>query len=196
MTPTYPGSDDPRTTMRRHDRSAPDDAWITDLITRAPVGVLATVADDQPFVTPNLYAYDAATHAIILHTGRHGRFRENVAAHPRASFTVIEMGRLLPGDAALEFSVEYASAVVFGDVVIVDDPDQARRDLQLLMDKYAPHLRPDDDYRTTSAADLARTSVFRLVIEAWSGKLKAAPEDAPGAYWYGYTPMLESLRGR
>ena len=50
--------------------------------------------------------------------------------------------------------------------------------------------------RIANDADLARTSVFRLAIESWSGKMKSVPADFPGAYWYDYTPVLDSLRGR
>ena len=56
---------------------------------------------------------------------------------------------------------------------------------QLLLDKYAPHLQPDRDYRPTTDEELARTTVFRIDIEAWSGKKKEVAPDFPGAYYYG-----------
>lgn len=184
---------DPRSTIRRQDRVVNDDAWIAAFLMRAPVGVLATQHGDQPFVTPNLFVYDPQTHAIILHTARKGRMRTNVEANARAAFTVLEMGRLLPADTALEFSVEYASVVAFGPVQIMTGDETAARDLQLLLDKYAPHLAPGVDYRPPIEPEIARTSVFRLMIEAWSGKRKEVAADFPGAYWYAYEPVLASL---
>jgi hypothetical protein len=89
-------------------------------------------------------------------------------------------GRLLPAEEALEFSIEYGGVVVFGNAFVVDDPDEAEGGLQLLLDKYAPHLRPGRDYRPITAGELKRTSVFRLDIESWSGKRKCVEPDFRG----------------
>ncbi len=174
---------DERTKLRRSDRSA-DEAWIREFIHEAPVGVLATASEGQPFVNSNLFVYDESRHAIYLHTARTGRTRSNLEFDGKVSFTVFEMGRLLPADEALEFSVEYGGVVVFGTGVVVPEPVEAERALQLLLDKYAPHLKPGRDYRPITADELKRTSVFRLDIESWSGKRKFVEPDFPGAYLY------------
>lgn len=174
---------DERTSLRRSDRSA-DEEWIREFLHEAPVGVLATVTDGQPFVNSNLFVYDAESHAIYLHTARAGRTRSNLERFGKVSFTVFEMGRLLPADEALEFSVEYGGVVVFGNAAIVEDPEEAEHGLQLLLDKYAPHLKPGRDYRPITPDELRRTSVFRLDIESWSGKRKFEAPDFPGAYRY------------
>lgn len=173
---------------RRRDRAVTDAAWIKALLRRAPVGVLATGHDGQPFVNSNLFVYDEAAHAIYLHTARQGRTRRNIEAEPRVCFTVYEMGRLLPADVALEFSVEYAGVVVFGRASILTDEAAATRALQLLLDKYFPHLTPGEDYRATTPEELARTSVFQLSIDEWSGKQKQVEDDFPGAFFYGEPP--------
>ena len=94
------------------------------------------------------------------------------------------MGRLLPADVALEFSVEFAGVTVFGTATIIKEADEARHALQQLLDKYAPHLRPERDYHPTTDEELARTAVYRIDIEAWSGKKKEVAPDFPGAYRY------------
>lgn len=95
---------------------------------------------------------------------------------------VFEMGRLLPAEEALEFGVEYASVVVFGQGRVVDDPVEAEAALTLLMEKYAPHLEAGVDYRPVTAREVARTTVMRLDIQGWSGKEKTEAPDFPGAY--------------
>jgi nitroimidazol reductase NimA-like FMN-containing flavoprotein (pyridoxamine 5'-phosphate oxidase superfamily) len=96
--------------------------------------------------------------------------------------TVFEMGRLLPADEALEFGVEYRSVVLSGRAIQVEDPEEALRGLELIMEKYAPHLKSGEDYAPIASEELIRTSVVRLDIESWSGKEKDAPSDFPGAY--------------
>lgn len=170
--------------VRRSDRAMTDDAWIADFLHRAAVGVLAMTNDGQPFINSNLFVYDATAHAIYLHTARTGSTRAHVDAHERVCFHVFEMGRLLPADTALEFSVEYGGVTVFGRAQVVADAEQARAGLQLLLDKYFAHLRPGEHYRPITDDELARTAVYRIDIEQWSGKRKAVAEDFPGAFWY------------
>ena len=167
--------------VRRRDR-AMDDAWIRAFLAAAPFGVVATVADGRPFLTNNLFVYDDAARALYFHTARAGRLADNLAEPAPVTFSAAAMGRLLPADEALEFSVEYASVVVFGTGRIVDDEDEAYRALQALLDRYAPHLTPGEDYRPTTPEELKRTAVFRVDIEAWSGKQKAEAPDFPGAF--------------
>lgn len=174
----------PYNDVRRTDREVSDEQWIRSFLHRAAFGHMATVYDGQPFINSNLFAYDEDTHAIYLHTARVGRTQANVMASERVCFTVSEMGRLLPADVALEFSVEYAGVMVFGTAVLVDDPQEKEHGLQLLLDKYAPHLRPGRDYRSITAEELQRTAVFRISIEQWSGKKKEVAADFPGAFFY------------
>ena len=178
----------PRAQVRRRDRAVTDEGWIRDFLKRAMFGTLATVCDGQPFVNMNIFVYDETAHALYLHTARAGRTRSNVEADRRVCFSVGEMGRLLPADTAMHFSVEYAGVVLFGRARIVDDEAEAERALQQLLDKYAPHLRPGRDYRPIQPEELAVTSVFRIDIEEWSGKRKVAPADHPGAFLYDQGP--------
>ncbi len=171
------------TRMRRNDR-AMDDGWIRAFLAAAPVGVVATVDDGQPFLNSNLFVYDESRHAIYVHTARTGRTRVNIEADERVAFTAFEMGRLLPADEALEFSVEYAGVVAFGRATVVADAKEAEEGLQLLLDKYAPHLRPGRDYRPITPDELRRTSVMRIDVSEWSGKRKEAESDFPGAFRY------------
>lgn len=179
-------SDTPATSytqVRRSDRQM-DEAWIREFLRQAAFGALATVSDGQPFINTKLFVYDEATNAIYLHSARAGRTYANLRQDGRVCFTASEMGRLLPADVSPSFSVEYASVVAFGVVVLVDDEAEAERGLQLLLDKYAPHLKPDRDYRPITTQELKRTAVYRLDIAEWSGKRKQVEPDFPGAFFF------------
>lgn len=169
---------------RRKDRAVEDAAWIKALLRRAAVAVLAAESGGQPYAHANLFAYDEAANAIYLHTAGEGRTRATLEANPRVCLSVHEMGRLLPASTAFNMSVEYASVIVFGRASVVSDPAAAERGLQLLLDKYFAHLKPDADYRPIAPDELARTAVYRIDIETWSGKRKQAEPDFPGAFRY------------
>ncbi len=173
---------DARAALRRRDRGK-EDAWIRAFLAQASFGFLATVDDDgQPFLNSNIFVYDEERHCVYLHTARTGRTRENLDGGEKVAFSVAAMGRLLPAPEALEFSVEYAGVVIFGRGSVVQDADESTEALRVLLEKYAPHLRYGQDYREVTAGELKRTAVYRVDIEAWSGKQKEAAADFPGAY--------------
>jgi len=170
------------TRIRRKDRAVDDDAWITGLLRSAATGVMATVRDGQPFINTNTFVYDADQHVVYMHSARTGRTPENVAAGERVCFSVFEMGRLLPADRAFSMSVEYASVVAFGTARLIDDMAEKRRALALLVERYFPHLAEGTDYVPPSEEELALTAVYRIDIEAWSGKRKSGEPDHAGAF--------------
>ena len=176
----------PPSEVRRRDRAVTDDAWIRDYLQKAPYGALATVDDGQPFINSNLFVYDEASHAVYIHTARVGRTQANIenGEGVPACFSTFSMGRLLPAAEALEFSVEYEGVTIFGTATVVKEPALAEHALQLLLDKYAPHLRPGTDYRPITADELKRTGVFKVTVDSWSGKRKEVGPDFPGAFYY------------
>jgi len=186
---------DPVTTVRRDDRAVTDETWFKHFLKTASVGTLATIHDGQPFLNQNLFVYDDQTNALYIHTARKGRTRANIEQYQKVSFAIMEMGRLLPADEALEFSVEYAGVVIFGTSSIIEDDAEATRVLQLMLDKYAPHLSAGSDYRPPVPAELKRTSVFKVTIDDWSAKKKEV-DAFDGAFWYPEQPILQSVRTR
>lgn len=176
---------DDRSALRRRDRGK-DDAWIRAFLEAYPFGFLATADEEgRPFLNANLFVYDEGRHCLYLHTARTGRTRDNLEAGRGAApvaFGVAGMGRLLPADVALEFSVEYAGVVCFGTGRVVEDPEEASHALRRLLERYATHLRYGEDYRAVTQAELDRTAVYRIDIETWSGKQKEVEADFPGAF--------------
>ena len=163
---------------------AKDDAWIKAYLHRVPFGMIATEYEGQPFLKPNLFVYEEAENVLYIHGALEGRIRTNIELNPRVSFCVAEMGRLLPAGTAMEVGVEYASVVVFGEISVITDADQARHGLQLLLDRYFPHLKPGVDYREIIKEELDITAVYRIRIDSWSGKEAKVREDFPGAFNY------------
>jgi nitroimidazol reductase NimA-like FMN-containing flavoprotein (pyridoxamine 5'-phosphate oxidase superfamily) len=183
---TTPNESTPRplAEVRRKDRQVTDEQWIRAMLRETALATLATLDGEQPFLHMNLFAFDEDKQVIYMHTARLGRTRSNIIRNTQVCLGLSEMGRLLPADTALEMSVEYASVVVFGRASLVSDQSEARHGLQLLLDKYFAHLHAGSDYRPITDEELARTQVYRIEIDEWSGKRKQVAEDFPGAFIY------------
>lgn len=164
---------DPRSEMRRQDRAVTDPLELQTLLERIQFGTLATSIDSQPYQNITLFWYEADRQRIYFHTALVGRTRSNIEANPLVCFSAAEMGRLLPADTAMEFSVEYASVIAFGQARIVDEEDEARHGLQGLLDKYFPGLEPGVHYRPIIDEEMKQTAVFAIEVECMSGKRKA-----------------------
>jgi nitroimidazol reductase NimA-like FMN-containing flavoprotein (pyridoxamine 5'-phosphate oxidase superfamily) len=136
----------------------------------AQVGHIATSIDGQPFITPSTFWYDEESHQVVFHSNIAGRIRSNIESNPRVSLEASELGRFLPSNVALEFSLQYRSVMVFGIARLIDDPNEARRLLYGLIGKYFPKMTAGREYREITDKELRATSVYAIQIESWSGK--------------------------
>ncbi len=178
----------PITPIRRADRAVTDDEWIRRFLERAPFGTIALNAEGSPHVNTNIFAYDRATNCIYFHTAHEGATRRAIERDPRVTMMASRMGRLLPAKTATHMSVEYESVQVQGRIEIMTDPEVSTGKMQLLVDKYFPHLKPGADYEPIARHEIERITAYCLHIESWSAKRKQEREDFPGAFRFGSLP--------
>ncbi len=147
-----------------------DDDWIRAFLRTARVGHIASSRDGQPFLNPSTFWFDEENHQIIFHSNVAGRIRSNIETNPRLCFETSELGKMLPSNVALEFSLQFRSVIVFGTARLVTDPEEARHVLYGLIRKYFPSMKPGQEFREITDKELRTTSVYALKIEEWSGK--------------------------
>lgn len=147
-----------------------DDDWIRTFLHEARVGHVASTQNGQPFLNPTTFWFDEENHQIIFHSNVAGRIRSNIESNPRVSFEASELGKMLPANVALEFSLQFRSVIAFGRARLITDPEEARRVLYGLIRKYFPALTPGKEFREISDKELKRTSVYAIQIDEWSGK--------------------------
>jgi nitroimidazol reductase NimA-like FMN-containing flavoprotein (pyridoxamine 5'-phosphate oxidase superfamily) len=144
--------------------------WIRDFLRTAKVGHIASARDGQPFINPSTFWFDEENQRVIFHSNVAGRVRSNLEENPRVCLEASELGKFLPSNVALEFSLQYRSVLVFGTVSLLKDQAEARRALYGLIGKYFPYMQPGREFRAITDKELRATSVYAIEIEAWSGK--------------------------
>jgi nitroimidazol reductase NimA-like FMN-containing flavoprotein (pyridoxamine 5'-phosphate oxidase superfamily) len=147
-----------------------DDEWIRAFLQRGQIAHIASRWDVQPFIIPTNFFYDQPGHRLIFHSNIAGRIRANIERHPEVCAEVSEMGKLLPSNIALEFSLQYRSVLVFGKAYLIEDRNEQREVLHKLIAKYFGDMQIDKDYRPATDKELRQTSVYEIRIESWSGK--------------------------
>jgi nitroimidazol reductase NimA-like FMN-containing flavoprotein (pyridoxamine 5'-phosphate oxidase superfamily) len=155
---------------QRLPKYAQDEAWIKAFLERAHIGHIATRWEQQPFITPTTFWYDPLSHAIYFHSNVVGRLRANSECYPEVCFEAFEVGKPLPSNVALEFSIQYESVIAFGKIRVLEDFEHQRRVLYGLIGKYFPRMVSGEHYRPITDTELKRTSVYAIAIESWSGK--------------------------
>ena len=158
------------TALQRLPEYKRDDNWIRAFLREAKVGHIASTRDNQPSLNPSTFWFDEANHQIIFHSNVAGRIRSNIESNSRVCFEANELGKMLPSNVALEFSLQYRSVIVFGTARILTDPDERRRVMYGLIRKYFPTMTAGQEYREITDKELRRTSVYAIKIEEWSGK--------------------------
>jgi len=178
----------PPTAFQRRPHLARDDAWIKAFLKEAKVGHVATASDGQPFITPTTFWFDEENHQIVFHSNVTGRIRSNIETNPKVSLEASELGKLLPSNVALEFSLQFRSVMVFGTARVVTDQSEARRLLYGLIGKYFPTMSAGKEYREITEKELRATSIYAIQIEEWSGKENWEPRADQSDEW---TPLDE-----
>jgi uncharacterized protein len=147
-----------------------EDDWIREILQRGQIAHIASSWDDQPFINPTTFFYDQAGHRLIFHSNIAGRIRANIEHNPKVCVEVSEMGKVLPSNVALEFSLQYQSVMVFGTAHLITDTDEKISVLHKLIAKYFGKMELGKDYRPVTEKELRQTSVYEIKIESWSGK--------------------------
>ncbi len=174
--------------VRYKKRAIEDEAWIKSFLHQAAYISIAIPCEGEAYIVTRNFVYDERQQSIYFHGALQGRTFELLAHRPRVCLTAVEMGRLLPAPQAKNFGVEYRSVVVFGHAYRIENSQDAAQVLQMLLDKYFPHLSPGVDYLPLAKEDIEKTGVFRVEIESWSGKQHVLPKEAPGAFYFGRHP--------
>src|SRR5262245_66073070 len=115
--------------FQRRPQHARDDDWIRAFLKVAKIGHIASSVDGQPFINPTMFWFDEENHQIAFHSNVAGRIRSNIESNPRVCLEASELGKFLPSNVALEFSLQFRSVAVYGMARLVADPIEARRQL-------------------------------------------------------------------
>jgi hypothetical protein len=170
MPPNYHLDTNLPTAHQRLPKYVRGDLWIREFLLHGQIAHIATCSDGQPFVTPTTYYFDESGHRLIFHSNISGRIRTHIDRQPQVCAEVSELGKFLPSNVALEFSLQYRSVVIYGRAHVVQDKQEQREVMHKLIAKYFNKMQLGKDYRPVSDKELNRTSVYEIKIESWNGK--------------------------
>lgn len=143
------------------------DSEMDALLTRAQVGRLATLrADGSPYLVPVHFAWLDGT--IYLHGLPKGEKVENLCRDPRVSFEVDEMQGLLDQNLTSPCATNtiYESVILFGTASLVEEPEEKKKALWAVVEKYTPHLT----HLEMPEKSITGTGVIAIRVQERTGK--------------------------
>jgi hypothetical protein len=174
---------------RKPDRARYEREVIHAILDEAPFCHVGFVDDGHPFVIPMIHARVDDT--LYLHGSSGGRLVRLLGSGASICVTATILDGLVLARSAPLHSMNYRSAVVFGQPRIVDEQEKLRA-LEAVVDHVLPGRRAD--VRAPSVRELKPTQVVSLRIEEASAKIRSGPpkdwhEDIDLPVWAGVVPL-------
>lgn len=159
---------------------------------------------DAAYLCNVAFSDDKGTHCIpmacwregehlYIHGSNGGRMVRHLAGGAQACVTVTHVDGLVLARSAFNHSMNYRSAMVYGQFEVVADEATKRASLAAFMDKIAPgrqaEIRPGND-KEFAATTVLRISLAEAACKVRSGGPKDDDEDMHIPVWTGVLPLV------
>lgn len=170
-------------------RGVYDRATVHAIIDEAPICHVGFVAEGRPFVIPTIHARMDET--IVLHGAPASRMlKQGQGAELCLTFTLLD--GLVLARSVFHSSMNYRSAVVFGQGRLIEDRDEKYAALTAVVEHVMPGR--SQDARMPTRKEMDGTTVIAVEIASASAKVRTGgpgddEEDYALPIWAGVVPM-------
>ena len=176
------------------ERGKYDTDTIYSIIDEALVCHVGLVSDGRPVVIPTIHARDG--NQLLFHGSSASRLLKHLKENHDICVSITLLDGLVLARSVFHHSMNYRSVVLFGKGVIVDDPDEKMRGLELLTD----HLIPGrwEEARGPSDKEMKATLLIAMNIYDATAKIRTGPpgddeEDYSLPVWAGVIPVEQKF---
>ena len=149
--------------MRRNDKEITDIQRIEEIIGKSTICRLGLCRDNRAYIIPINFGYRDKT--LYFHSAREGTKVEILKTNPEVCFEFdIDLGIVRKEREGCNWSSRYQSVIGFGKAVFIDEIEQKRDALDILMANYSDQKF---DYPFSS---IENTLVFKVEISSITGK--------------------------
>jgi len=153
--------------MRRHDREVTDPARIDEIIRMCDCCRLGMVDGDSVYIVPLNFGFknENGKRMFYFHGASEGKKIELIKANPLVGFELDTNHAVMAGEKACDYSFLYSSVIGKGIVTLVEDLEEKRVALNLIMEHYSGK----DNWALTDEA-IDKVAVIRLDVTELSCK--------------------------
>ncbi len=160
------------------------------IIDEAPICHVGFVVEGQPFVLPTIHARMGDT--IMLHGAPASRLLKQAQSQAEFCITFTLLDGLVLARSVFHSSMNYRSAVVFGQGHLLEEADEKREALTAIVEHVMPGR--SREARTPSDKEVDSTTVIAVPISSASAKIRTGgpvddEEDYALPVWAGVLPL-------
>jgi uncharacterized protein len=154
---------------RRQDRGFYDHATVHAVLDAAAMCHVSYVVDGNPYCTPTLFWREG--NRLYWHGSNSSRMLRNLSEGEPTCLTVTHLDSLVLARCGFNHSADYRSVMAFGHARIVEDPEEKRRALVMMVDRFFPGRTAQ--LRASTQKEINATTVIMMDIERASAKIRA-----------------------
>lgn len=133
-----------------------------EIISRSTVCRLAMTDGDRPYLVPLCFGYRNGS--LFFHSALQGRKVDILKRNPNVCFAFDIDQEVTAAERACGWSMRYRSVVGFGKARMVEEEDDKRKALEIIMENYSAGKHSFDDSEVSSVL------IIRVDIEEMTGK--------------------------
>ncbi len=158
--------------MTKRERQITDPEQIVHILDTGKVLHLGLAVNNEPYVVPMNYGYtmEEGRLTVYLHSATQGKKLDMIRANPRVFFE-IDCDRMpFEGKLPCQYGLVYSSIMARGTAHIVDDVEEKKRAMSILM-----KTQTGKDF-TFEDRLVSIVSVIRIDVEEYTAKHRPLPE--------------------
>ena len=158
--------------MTKRERQVTDEEQIRQILDNGKILHLGLAVDNEPYVVPMNYGYafEGEQLVIYLHSAVRGKKLDMIQANPRVFFQIDCDIQPFEGKLPCQYGVSYSSVMGKGIARIVDDVEQKKQAMTILMKTQTGKDFLFDDKLVSIV------TVIRIDVETFTAKHRPLPE--------------------
>jgi len=148
--------------MRRKEKEIIEASAIEAIITKSLVCRLALSDDNSPYIVPLCFGYK--DNVLYFHGSLKGKKIDIIRKNQKVCFEFDTNTEIVKAEDACRWSMKYRSVIGFGKAVLLEDIEEKRKALNIIMSQYSDRtFQFNDD-------TLKKSGVIKVEIESMTGK--------------------------
>ena len=148
--------------MRKKEKEITEKSAIETIIKKSLICRLALSDDNSPYIVPLCFGYE--DNVLYFHGSQKGKKIDIIKKNQKVCFEFDTNTEIVKAEDACRWSMRYRSVIGFGKAVLLEDIDEKRKALNIIMSQYS-----DGTFQFNDAI-LKKTGVIKVEIESMAGK--------------------------
>jgi len=148
--------------MRRKDKEIKDKDVIESIIKRATVCRIGLSENNVPYIVPLVFGYK--DDCLYFHSAPEGKKIDIIKQNNNVCFELDVDCELIKSEDPCNWDMKYYSVIGFGKAFFVDDLEEKRKALNIIMEHYS-----DNPYQYT-VNEINKVAIIKVKIDSMTGK--------------------------